>query len=270
MTDLRIGVTGCGGRMGRMLIREVAATPGCRLAGAVERPGHDEVGQDAGELAGMGRLGIVVGDDPVALFAACDAVIDFTTPAASAINAGLAAQARAIHVVGTTGLNEDQEEELYVAARHTPVVWAPNMSLGVNLLMVLAEQVGRALGPDFDVEICELHHRGKVDAPSGTALALGRAVAEGRGVELDRVAVRGRDGVTGARPEGAIGFAVMRGGDVVGDHTVIFAGEGERIELTHRAGSRQIYAKGAVKAALWARGRPPGLYSMRDVLGLSA
>ncbi|MGB8273703.1 MAG: 4-hydroxy-tetrahydrodipicolinate reductase [Alphaproteobacteria bacterium] len=270
MTDLKIGIAGCGGRMGRMLIREVAATPDCRLQAAIERPGHELVGRDAGELAGLEPLGVTVGDDAAALFAASDAVIDFTTPATSAINAGLAAQARAIHVVGTTGLNDDQEEELGLAARHTQVVWAPNMSLGVNLLMVLAEQVAHALGPDFDVEICELHHRGKVDAPSGTALALGRAVAKGRGVELDQVAVRGRDGVTGARPEGAIGFAVMRGGDVVGDHTVIFAGEGERLELTHRAANRQIYAKGAVRAALWARSRPPGLYSMRDVLGLSA
>lgn len=268
MADYRIGITGCAGRMGQMLVREVMATPGCKLAGAMERSGHEWVGRDIGEATGVGSLGIKVGDDPVALFAASDAVIDFTTPAASAINAGYAAQARAAHVVGTTGLSSEQEDELHVAARHTAVVWAPNMSPGVNLLLALTEEVARALGPEFDIEIVEMHHRGKADAPSGTALALGRAAAEGRGVSLERVARRGRDGMTGAREAGTIGFAALRGGDVVGDHTIVFAGDGERIELTHRASSRRVFAKGAVKAALWARGKAPGLYSMRDVLGL--
>ena len=268
MADYRIGITGCAGRMGQMLVREVLATPGCKLSAANERGGHEWVGRDAGEMMGLGALGVTVGDDPVTLFAACDAVIDFTTPAVSSINAGFAAQARSVHVVGTTGLSSEQEDELHVAARHTAIVWAPNMSLGVNLLFALTEEVAHALGDEFDIEIVELHHGAKADAPSGTALALGQAAAEGRGVKLERVAVRGRDGLTGARETGAIGFAALRGGDVVGDHTVIFAGAGERLELTHRATSRQIFAKGAVRAALWARGKPPGLYSMRDVLGL--
>ncbi len=268
MADYRIGITGCAGRMGQMLVREVLGTPGCKLTAAMERGGHEWIGRDIGEMAGMGKLGVKVGDDAVALFAASDAVIDFTTPAASAINAGYAAQARAVHVIGTTGLSSEQEDELHVAARHTAIVWAPNMSRGVNLLFALTEEVAKALGPEFDIEIAEMHHRAKTDAPSGTALALGRAAAEGRGIDFDKAAVRGRDGMTGARETGTIGFAALRGGDVVGDHTVVFAGDGERIELTHRASSRQIFAKGALKAALWARGKPPGLYSMRDVLGL--
>jgi 4-hydroxy-tetrahydrodipicolinate reductase len=270
MTEMKIGVMGCAGRMGVMVVREVAAAEGCRLIGGVEGAGHEAVGRDAGEVSGLGPLGVVVTDDPVALFAATDAVIEFSAPEAAAAHAGLAAQARAAHVVGTTGLNADQEEELRKAARHTAVVWAPNMSSGVNLLMALAEEIARTLGDDFDIEIVEMHHRGKVDAPSGTALGLGRAAAKGRGVALDEMAIRSRDGHTGPRPKGAIGFATLRGGDVVGEHSVIFAGAGERVELTHRASDRRIFARGAVRAALWARGRPPGLYSMRDVLGLGA
>jgi 4-hydroxy-tetrahydrodipicolinate reductase len=268
MTELKIGVVGCAGRMGGIVLREVAAAEGCRLSGGTEHAGHGALGRDLGALAGVGPLGIQVTDDPAALFAGSDAVIDFTTPEATAAHAALAAQARAVHVVGTTGLNQAQEEELTKAARHTALVRAPNMSVGVNLLLVLVEQVARALDESFDVEIVEMHHRGKVDAPSGTALTLGRAAAQARGAELDEVAVRTRDGHTGVRPKGAIGFATLRGGDVVGEHTVIFAGAGERLELTHKAASRRIFARGAVRAALWARGRPPGLYSMRDVLGL--
>lgn len=269
MADYRIGVTGCAGRMGQMILREVLDHGTCKLAAAHERADHPWIGRDAGEASGVGPLGVQVTDDIVALFAASDAVIDFTTPAASTIHAGFAAQARAVHVIGTTGLSPEQEDELAAAARHTAIVRAPNMSLGVNLLFALTERVARALGEDFDIEISELHHAGKVDAPSGTALGLGRAAAEGRGVEFEKVAVRARDGMTGPRKKGSIGFAAMRGGDVVGDHTVIFSGPGERLELTHRAGNRAIYAKGAVNAALWARGKPPGLYSMADVLGLS-
>jgi 4-hydroxy-tetrahydrodipicolinate reductase len=269
MTDVKIGVVGCAGRMGTTVVREVVATDGCVLSGATERSGHEALGRDLGEVAGCGPLDLTVTDDPVALFAGSDAIIDFTTPKATVAHADLAAQARAVHVIGTTGLDEAQEEELKKAARHTVLVRAANMSLGVNLLMALVEQVARALDDSFDVEIVEMHHRAKVDAPSGTALGLGRAAAKGRGAELDDVAVRARDGHTGARPEGAIGFATLRGGDVVGDHTVIFAGDGERVELTHKAGSRRIYARGAVRAALWAQGRPPGLYGMRDVLGLA-
>jgi 4-hydroxy-tetrahydrodipicolinate reductase len=267
MSDYRIGVTGCAGRMGQMLLREVLATSGCKLGAAQERSRHEWVGRDVGEMAGLGRLGVTVGDDPAATFNACHAVIDFTTPAASTINAGFAAQVHAVHVIGTTGLSPEQEDELESASRNAAIVLAPNMSLGVNLLLAVTEDVARALGSEFDIGISEIHHRGKADAPSGTALALGQAAAEGRGVSFDKVAVR--DGMTGPRVQGAIGFASLRGGDVVGDHTVVFAGEGERIELTHKAQSRQIFAKGALKAALWARGKPPGLYSMRDVLGLT-
>lgn len=268
MTAYRIGVVGCAGRMGRMVVREIAASEGATLVGGTERPGAAELGQDLGELAGIGRLGVAVGDDPVTLFANVDAVIDFTGPAATVIHADLAAQARAVLISGATGLSAEQSAILDRASHHTAIVRAANMSLGVNLLLALAERAAAALGPDYDIEIMEIHHRHKVDAPSGTALALGEAVAAARGVELGAAAKRGRDGHTGPRPRGEIGFAALRGGSEIGDHTVFFCGEGERLELTHRAGGREIYAKGAVRAAFWARHRPPGLYGMRDVLGL--
>ncbi|MDJ0949968.1 MAG: 4-hydroxy-tetrahydrodipicolinate reductase [Alphaproteobacteria bacterium] len=269
MSETTIGVVGAGGRMGQMLVREVAATNGCRLAGATEAPGSAALGRDAGEIAGIDALDVALIDDATVLFAECDAVIDFTTPDATAGHAALAAQGRAVHVIGTTGLGAAEEDALAKAARHTALIWAPNMSLGVNLLLALTERVAATLDDSFDIEIVEMHHRHKVDAPSGTALGLGRAAAEGRGVALDDVAARARDGHTGERRRGDIGFAVLRGGDVVGDHSVVFAGAGERIELAHRASSREIYAKGAVRAALWGQGKPPGLYSMRDVLGLA-
>jgi 4-hydroxy-tetrahydrodipicolinate reductase len=265
---LGIGVVGAGGRMGQMLVGEIAATADCRLAGATERKGSQALGRDAGELAGVGTLGVAIGDDPDALFATADAVIDFTTPAASVAHAALAARHKKIHVIGTTGLDAAQEKALGEAARGATIVWAPNMSLGVNLAFALTEQVARILGPDWDIEIVEMHHKHKVDAPSGTALGLGRAAARGRGVDLEQVSQRGRDGVTGPRRKGDIGFATLRGGDVVGEHSVVFAGEGERLEIVHKATSRRIFARGAVRAALWAKGRPSGLYSMRDVLGL--
>jgi 4-hydroxy-tetrahydrodipicolinate reductase len=226
------------------------------------------LGRDLGEIAGLGMLGLPVGEDPVTLFARAEAVIDFTIPQATRLHAELAAQARAIHVIGTTGLGPEEEEAIERAALHTAVVHAANMSLGVNLLLALVEQVGRSLDPDYDIEVVEMHHRHKVDAPSGTALALGRAAATGRGVDLDKVAQKVRDGHTGARRRGDIGFATLRGGDVVGEHTVVFAAEGERIELTHKASTREVFARGAVRAALWARGKPSGLYGMKDVLGL--
>ena len=264
----RIGIVGAAGRMGRMLISAVAAADGCVLGGAVERAGAPGVGADAGVLAGVGRLGVAVVADPVAMFADTDAVIEFSSPAATVEHAGLAAQARCVYVAGTTGLDQDQQAALERAARHTAIVWAPNMSVGVNLLMALTEQVARSLGDDYDIEIVEMHHRHKVDAPSGTALGLGRAAAAGRGVALETVQALGRSGITGARPPGEIGFAALRGGDVVGDHTVVYATDGERIELTHKAASREIYARGALRAALWARDKPPGLYGMRDILNL--
>lgn len=269
MDALKIGIVGCAGRMGRMLVRCVDETEGCVLAGGTERREAAAVGQDLGELAGLGAKGLTVGDDPAALFAVSEAVIDFTTPEALPAHAELAAQAKAIYVVGTTGLAADHEAALDRAARRTVVMQAANMSLGVNLLLALVERVGRVLGPDYDIEVLEMHHRHKVDAPSGTALALGRAAATGRGVALEDVAQRVRDGHTGARRRGDIGFATLRGGDVAGEHSVVFAGEGERVELTHKASSREVFARGAVRAALWCRGRPPGRYSMRDVLGLA-
>ena len=269
MADMKIGVVGCAGRMGRMLVREAHETAGCEVAGGIEAPGAVALGEDIGALAGLAPLGLTAGSDARALFAAVDAVLEFTTPEATAAHAALAAETGCVHVVGTTGLTTEHEAALGDAARRTAVVWAPNMSLGVNLLLRLTEQVAAALGDDYDIEITEIHHRYKADAPSGTALALGRAAAKGRGVDLDDVGVRGRDGVGAPRRRGDIGFSALRGGDIVGEHTVILAADGERLELAHRATSRQIYARGAVRAALWARDKPPGLYGMADVLGLS-
>ena len=268
MSDLRIGITGCRGRMGRMIAQAVLDTPGCVLAGGTASAHDTAIGSDLGELMGVGRLDAPVSADPVTMFAASDAVIDFTKPDLTHQHADLAAQSEAAFVLGTTGLDAAAQDAVNRAARHTQVVQAPNMSLGVNMLLDLVQQAARALDPSFDIEIQEMHHRHKVDAPSGTALALGRAAAEGRGVDLDAVSDRGRDGHTGARGDGHIGFAVLRGGDVPGEHTVTFAGAGERIELTHKAGSRAIFAQGAVKAAAWASRQDPGHYDMKDVLSL--
>jgi 4-hydroxy-tetrahydrodipicolinate reductase len=266
---LRIGIIGCAGRMGQMLIRAAAANERCLVVGGVERAGASTIGRDVGALAGIEALGVPVGDDAGDLFEAADAVLEFTSPAATLQHAELAAKRRKVHVIGTTGLESAQIASLQRHAKQTAIVLAPNMSLGVNLLLRLVTQVARSLDTDWDIEIVEMHHRAKVDAPSGTALALGKAAAEGRGVSLDRVAARGRDGMTGARRRGDIGFAVLRGGDVVGEHTVAFIADGERVELTHKATSREIFARGAIRAALWAQDKPPGFYSMADVLGLS-
>jgi 4-hydroxy-tetrahydrodipicolinate reductase len=268
MAELRVVVVGAGGRMGRTLVREVLAEPRMRLVGALERPDAPAQGQDAGTLAGTGASGIVVGADPLPAFAHTDVVLDFTAPEATLAYAELSAQARLVHVIGTTGIGPEHEERLKAAARHCRIVRSGNMSLGVNLLAGLVRRAAAILGPDYDVEIVEMHHRHKVDAPSGTALLLGRAAAEGRGVDLESASVRVRDGHTGPRPEGAIGFATLRGGSVIGDHTVTLAGAGERIELTHRAESRDVFARGAIRAALWAFDKKPGLYDMSDVLGL--
>lgn len=267
MNECRIGIVGCGGRMGRMLIAEIAGTEGAAVSGGTEHASA-LLGQDLGALAGLGPLGVSAGGDAAALVAASDAIIDFTVPEATVRHAELAASAGKVLVIGTTGIDAAQTRAIEAAARHAPIVWSPNMSLGVNLLMGLVEQVAATLGPDYDIEILEMHHRMKIDAPSGTALGLGRAAAAGRGVPLEDVWVKSRDGHTGKREGGTIGFATLRGGDVVGDHTVMFAGLGERIELTHKAADRRIYARGAVRAALWAKGRAPGLYGMKDVLGL--
>ncbi|MDA8231158.1 MAG: 4-hydroxy-tetrahydrodipicolinate reductase [Magnetospirillum sp.] len=265
---MKIGILGCAGRMGQMLVRAVLDADGCTVAGGTERPGSDAVGRDLGEVIGCGPLDCVVEADPACLFEIADAVIDFTSPAATILHASLAAETRTALVIGTTGLGPDDEEQVRAAAARTPVVYAPNYSVGVNLLLALTERAAAVLGDDYDIEIVEMHHRHKVDAPSGTALGLGRAAARGRNAALEQVWRKSRDGHTGARPKGEIGFATLRGGDVVGDHTVVFAADGERMELTHKASSRAVFAKGAVRAALWAGGEPPGLYTMRDVLGL--
>lgn len=267
--ELKIGIVGAAGRMGQMLVRQVAESEGCRLAGATERSGSEAVGKDAGSLAGITEAGVAIGDDAAAMVAGVDAVIDFTAPDASVEHAELAAQAGSSIVIGTTGLGPDHIEALKRAARHVPVVFSPNMSVGVNLLLAVVERVARALDDSYDIEIVEMHHRHKVDAPSGTALGLGRAAAKGRGVTLEEAGRLSREGHTGPRPRGEIGFATLRGGDVIGDHTVCFAADGERIELTHKASGRQIYAAGAVRAAIWTKGRAPGFYSMNDVLGIA-
>jgi 4-hydroxy-tetrahydrodipicolinate reductase len=268
MAGTRIGVIGCGGRMGRMLIADIIATEGCYLAGGAVRPGNSSLGQDLGELAGIGRLGLAATGDARQVLRDSDVAIDFTTPEATVAHAALAAELGRPIVIGTTGLSGQQEAAIRAAAERVPVVWAANTSLGINLLFGLVEQVAARLGPDWDIEIVEMHHRGKLDAPSGTALALGRAAAAARGVAFEEVAQRGRDGITGPRKAGAIGFAALRGGDNIGEHHVIFAGLGERLELVHRATNRAIYAKGAVRAARWLADRPPGLYGMKEVLGL--
>ena len=260
-----ITVVGASGRMGRMLVETVLADDRAVLTGVTEREGHDWIGRDVGECMGGHAIGIVVEDDPHESFARSRAIIDFTTPRASAMHAGLAAQARVVHVIGTTGFGESDLRRISAAAHHTAIVRAGNMSLGVNLLVQLTRQVAAALDEDFDVEIVEAHHRHKVDAPSGTALMLGQAAADARGRRLEDAADRGRDGITGARSRGAIGFSAVRGGDVVGEHD---AADGERIVLRHLASDRRIFARGALKAALWGQGREPGEYDMIDVLGL--
>jgi 4-hydroxy-tetrahydrodipicolinate reductase len=268
--QIKVGIVGCAGRMGQMLVTQVNATKGCIVAGATEHTGHSAIGQDVGTLPGLGPLGVIVGDDAVLMIATVDVVIDFTTPEATLKHVRLAAQAGAAIVIGTTGISDEQGEELSRAARHVPVVWAPNMSVGVTLLLALTEHVARVLDDSFDIEVLEMHHRQKVDSPSGTALGFGRAAAAGRNANLGDVKQAVRDGYTGERPVGEIGFATLRGGDVVGDHTVIFAGDGERIELSHKAASRKNFAAGAVRAMQWTAGRAPGLYSMRHVLGFES
>lgn len=263
-----IVITGASGRMGQMLVRTVTASDRARLVGCVERPGHAWVGRDIGEAMGGAALGVTVTDDALEAFSRAQAVIDFTAPAATLEFAALAAQARAVHVIGTTGFAPEQLAKLEPAARHAVIVRAGNMSLGVNLLVQLTRKVAQALDADFDIEVVEAHHRMKVDAPSGTALMLGEAAAEGRGVALQDVSDRGRDGITGARERGHIGFSAIRGGDVVGEHDVIFAADGERIVLRHIATDRAIFARGALKAALWGQDKTPGQYDMMDVLGL--
>lgn len=261
-------VTGASGRMGQTLIRLAQATDKLHLVACVERSGHPWIGRDVGEAMGGAPIGVKVTDDALEAFAKAQAVVDFTSPAATVEFAALAAQARAVHVIGTTGLEPDHIARIEAAARHATIIRAGNMSLGLNLLVRMTQKVAAALDADWDVEIVEAHHRMKVDAPSGTALMLGQAAAEGRGVSLDDAKVSGRDGITGARAKGSIGFSAIRGGDIVGEHDVIFAGEGERVILRHIATDRAIFARGALRAAVWGQGRKPGHYDMMDVLGI--
>jgi 4-hydroxy-tetrahydrodipicolinate reductase len=251
-----------------MLIRTVLDSDKARLVGVVERSGHAWVGQDVGEAMGGAAIGVTVTDDALEAFSKAQAVIDFTAPEATLEFAVLAAQTQAVHVIGTTGMSDEQIARLEPASRHAVIVRAGNMSLGVNLLVQLTKKVAAALDEDFDIEVIEAHHHHKVDAPSGTALMLGEAAAEGRGVTLADVSDSGRDGITGARKRGDIGFSAIRGGDIVGEHDVLFAAAGERIVLRHMATDRAIFARGALKAALWGQGKDPGQYDMVDVLGL--
>lgn len=270
MTDLpRIAISGASGRMGQMLISQVTGSDRLVLAGAIEREGHAWLGRDVGEAMGGAALGVTVTADARSVIAEADAVIDFTAPAATVRFAAMAAESGTVHVIGTTGMSENDISALDDTAQKTVIIRAGNMSLGVNLLTQLTKRVAAALDEDYDIEIIEAHHNQKVDAPSGTALMLGEAAAEGRGVSLDDVSDRGRDGITGARRRGDIGFAAIRGGDIVGEHDVLFAAAGERIILRHVASDRSVFARGALKAALWGQGRAPGAYDMLDVLGLS-
>lgn len=268
MNELSVGVAGVAGTMGTMIVRQVLETQKTRLAAGSVRPGSAIQGIDIGAVCKLGPIGVATTDDPTALFDASDAVIDFTLPETVVAHAAAAADTRTAWIVGTTGLDSAGEAAMTAAAKAVPVVYAPNMSLGVNLLFVLVEQVARALNDDFDIEIFEIHHNRKIDAPSGTALGLGRAAALGRGVDFEQAGVLSREGQTGARKRGDIGFGSLRGGDIVGEHSVIFAGSGERVEIAHKAAGRHIYASGAIRAAQWAVDQPPGLYDMTDVLGL--
>lgn len=266
---MRIGIAGAAGRMGRMNIEQVLNTKGTMLASALEMSGSEYVGKNAYDLAGY-RLSadfVKVTDDADEFLSSCDGIIDFTSPNSTLELAKKATKKNLVHVIGTTGLTKDNEKELTEYAKKARIVYAPNMSVGVNLLLELVKKAAAVLNDDYDIEIVEMHHNKKVDAPSGTALGLGKAAAKGRGVELDKVWCKARDGHVGARPRGEIGFATLRGGDVVGDHTVIFATEGERVELTHKASSRGVFSRGAVRACMWAKDKQSGMYSMSDVLG---
>ena len=256
--------------MGQALTQLILADARVELVGGLEAEGSDALGQDVAGLAGLAPCGITASDDALTLLSQADAVIDFTVPSATVELTALAAQARIVHIIGTTGFTPDDEEKIAAAARHARIVKSGNMSLGVNLLAGLVAQAAQALGSDWDIEILDMHHRQKVDAPSGTALLLAEAAAGARDVALDDVKDSGRDGITGARQAGNIGIAALRGGSVVGDHEVIFAGENEQIRLSHRAEQRDIFARGALEAALWAHDKPQGLYAMRHVLGLES
>ena len=265
---MRVGVIGAGGRMGRLIVKLCHEANNMEVAAASEVPGSELIGQDAGELAGIGSIGVIVGGDAETVIQTVDVAIEFSIPTATAQHAKLAAKHNTAYVTGTTGLDANQEAELASAGKKIPIVYAPNMSVVVNVFMNLVERVASILDPEYDIEIMEMHHKHKIDAPSGTAVGLGKAAARGRGVNLDDVAIWSREGETGERPDGAIGFATPRGADVVGEHTVMFAGAGERLELVHRCTDRSLFVRGAVRSASWIHGKPAGLYTMNDVLGL--
>ena len=269
MADMRLIVAGAGGRMGRTLVRVIDETPGAVLVGALEAPGSELLGKDAGVLAGLPANDVKLSADLWSMSAAADGILDFTVPAATIANVAIAAERGLVHVIGTTGLSQSDDAVIRSVTDRAIVVKSGNMSLGVNLLAALVKRVAQSLDQSFDIEILELHHKSKIDAPSGTALMLGEAAAAGRGIALEQHSARGRDGLTGARRAGDIGFASLRGGTAAGDHSVIFAGPSERITLSHHAEDRALFAQGALKAALWAHGKKPGMYSMADVLGLS-
>ena len=264
-----IGIVGASGRMGQVLIKLVTEHPELTLAGATDHESSTFIGKDVCEVMGGKPTGVIIASDPLDAFRDVKAIIDFSSPAATLINAEFAAQARIVHVIGTTGLSEADLLAIKAASRHATIIRSGNMSLGVNLLAALTRQTAKALGIEYDIEIVESHHHHKVDAPSGTAILLGEAAADGRGVNLADVTDSGRDGITGARKQGDIGFSAIRGGDIVGEHDVMFLGDGERITLRHVATDRKLFANGALKAALWGENQGPGLFSMQDVLGLS-
>ena len=267
--NIRIAVAGAGGRMGKAHIEAINLTEGLELGAAIVSPTSSLKGVDAGELAGVGRLGVNTVSSLADVVNDFDVLIDFTTPETTLANLAVCVEAGKASVIGTTGLTDEDKAALATFAEKTPVVFASNMSVGVNLSFKLLALAAKALGEDYDIEVIETHHHHKVDSPSGTALSMGEAVADALGKDLKECAIYGREGQVGARPKGEIGFATIRAGDVVGDHTVLFANEGERFEITHKASSRMTFAKGSVRAAKWLVNQPAGLYSMQDVLGLN-
>lgn len=267
MAEIKVGIVGAGGKMGRMLVQAVKAQTGVVLVAASEHMGSATLGRDAGEVAGIGPCGVAIGSSNAEVFHASDVVIDFTTPVATMDNLDHALHHNTALVIGTTGFDHAAREQIRAASQRIPMVMAPNFSIGVNLMFQVASQVAKVLGEEFDIEIIEAHHRFKVDAPSGTAVRLGEVVAHAVDRDLDEVAIYGREGNVGPRDRQTIGFATIRGGSIVGDHTLLFAGERERFEITHKAEDRFIFARGAVKAAQWVAEKNPGLYDMRDILG---
>lgn len=265
---VKVIVTGAGGRMGGRLVSLIKESSDLQLVGAVERKGHPAIGSDAGDVAGCGRMGVAVTDNLTALAGHAEVLLDFTAPDVSLAHMSIMAAYRKAMVVGTTGLSAAQLAELRKLARQIPCVYSPNMSVGVNVLLKVLAEMAKTLGEDYDIEVTEAHHRLKKDAPSGTALKIAQVLADATGRDLDKVAVYGRKGMVGERKKGEIGIQAIRAGDIVGDHTVLFGGPGERIEITHRAHSRDTFARGALRAARWVVTKPPGLYDMHDVLGL--